>query len=105
MFLCEVNDARADTPVRNRVPPALFTAREAIVHVNFRAGSKFPVPVCTVPSSMDRTSRCGKVDAVRLYASYKLNLLLLKGQRCVKDPLDKFYRNIILKLHYTLIFV
>ena len=35
-------------------------------------------PVCTVPSSMDRTSRCNKVDAVRLYASYRLNLLLLK---------------------------
>ena len=44
----------------------------------------FPVPVCTVPSSMDRTScRCNKVDAVRLYASYRLNLLLSKGQICV----------------------
>ena len=38
-----------------------------------------PVPVCTVPSSMDRTNRCNKVDAVR-HASYRLNLLLLKGQ-------------------------
>ena len=33
---------------------------------------------------MDRTSRCNKVDEVRLYASNRLNLLLLKAQRCVK---------------------
>ena len=57
--------------------------RTAVLHLNFRAGSTFPVPVCTVPSSMDRTSRCNKVDAVRLYASYRLNLLLLQGHRCV----------------------
>ena len=25
--------------------------RAAVVHLNFRAGSAFPVPVCTVPSS------------------------------------------------------
>ena len=55
----------------------------AAVHLNFQAGSPFPVPVCTVPNSMDRTSRCNKVDAVRLYASYRLNLLLLKGPRCL----------------------
>jgi len=55
----------------------------AVVHLNFRAGSTFPVLVCTVPSSMDRTSWCNKVDAVRLYTSYMLNLILLKGQRCV----------------------
>ena len=61
----------------------LRNARVAVVHLNYRAGSTFPVPVCTVPSSMDRTSRCNKVDAVRLYASYRLNLLLLKGQICV----------------------
>ena len=53
--------------------------RAVVVHLNFRAGSAFPVPVCTVPGSRDRTSRCNKGDAVRLYASY----LLLKGQRCV----------------------
>ena len=50
-------------------------------------GQPFRAQVCTVPSSMDRTSRCNKVDAVRLYigyASYRLNLLLLKGQICVK---------------------
>ena len=45
----------------------------------------FPVPVCTVPSSMDRTSRCNKVNAVRLNALYRFNLLLLKGQICVFD--------------------
>jgi len=32
--------------------------RTAVVHLNLRAGSTFPVPVCTVPSFMDRTSRC-----------------------------------------------
>ena len=58
-------------------------ARAAVVHVNFRAGSIFPVPVWSVPRSMDRASRCNKVDAVRLYASYRSNLPLLKRQRCV----------------------
>ena len=58
----------------------IHEARAAVVHLNFQAGSTFPVPVCTVPSSMDRTIRCNKVDAVRLYASYRLNLLLLKGE-------------------------
>ena len=60
------------------------TSRAAIVHLNFRAGSTFLVPVCTVPSSVNRTNRCNKVDAVRLYASYRLNLLLLKWQICVR---------------------
>ena len=58
-------------------------SRAAVVHLNFQARSTFPVLVCTVPSSMDRTSWCNKVDTVRLYASYRLNLLLLKGQMCV----------------------
>ena len=57
-----------------------LTSWAAVAHLNFRAGSTFPVPVCTVPSSMDRTGRCNKVDAVRLYGSYRFNLLLLKGQ-------------------------
>ena len=65
-------------------------ARAAVVHLNLRARSTFPVPVCTVPSSMDRNSRCNKVDAVRLYASYRLNLLLLKGQRCVMGTLRSY---------------
>ena len=59
-------------------------ARAALVYFNFQAWSTFPVPVCNVPSSMDRTSQGNKVDAVRLYASYRLNLLLLKKQRCVE---------------------
>ena len=55
----------------------------AEVHLNLWARSTFPVPVCIVPSSMVRTSQCDKVEAVRLYAPYRLNLLLLKGQRWV----------------------
>ena len=54
--------------------------RAAVVNLNFRAGSTF----CTVPNSMDRTSLCNKVAAVRLYASCRLNLLLPKGQICVQ---------------------
>ena len=65
------------------IPCHAHHSRAAVVDLSFRAGSTFPVPVCTVPSSMDRTSRCNKVEAVKLYASYKLNLLLLKGQRCL----------------------
>ena len=60
-----------------------YTTRAAVVHLNFRAGSTFPVPVCTVPSSMDRTILCNKVDAARLHALYRMNLLLLKGKICV----------------------
>ena len=56
-------------------------SRAAVVHFNFRVGSTFPVPVCTVPCSIDRTSRCNKVNVVRLYASYRMNLLLLKRKR------------------------
>ena len=58
--------------------------RAAVVHLNFRAGSTFLVPVCTVPSSMERTSQSNMVDTVRFNALYRLNLLLLKGQRCVR---------------------
>ena len=43
-----------------------YHSRAAVVYLNFRAGSIFPVPVCTVPISMDRTSPRNKVDAVRL---------------------------------------
>jgi len=57
----------------------------AVVHLNFRAGSTFLVPVCTVSpghwvnkKTLNRTSRRNKVDAVRL------NLLLLEGQGCVE---------------------
>ena len=62
---------------------SILGSRAAVANLNFRDGSTFPVPVCTVPSSMDRTNRCNKVGAVRLYASYRLNSLLLKGQICV----------------------
>ena len=50
----------------------------------FPSQVNLPIPVCTVPSTMNRTSRCNKVDKVRLYASYRLNLLLLKGQAEVR---------------------
>ena len=47
--------------------------RVAVVHLNFRAWSTFPVPVCTVPpghwvnkQTLIRTSRCNKADTVRL---------------------------------------
>ena len=56
------------------------STRAAVVHLNFQAGSTFPVPVCTVPSSMYRTSRCNKVDVVKNNALFKLNLLLLKSR-------------------------
>ena len=36
-----------------------------------------------IKQTLNRTSWCNKVDAVRLYVSYKFNLLLPKGQRCV----------------------
>ena len=55
-------------------------ARAVVVHLNFRAESSFPVPVCAVPSSMDRNSRCNKVDAVRHYASHTFT----KGWWCVQ---------------------
>ena len=71
-----------------------FNSRAPVVHLNFRAVSTFPVLVCTVPhghwvnKADNRTSRCNKVDVVRLYASYRLNLLLLKGQSCVNCGLS-----------------
>ena len=63
-----------------------------------RAGSTFPVPVCTVPHGLwvndaDNQQNYNKVDAARLYALYRLNLLLLKGQRCVvgNREVDQLY--------------
>ena len=71
------------------------------VHLNFRAGSTFPVPVYTVHSSMDRTSRCNKVDTVRLYASYRLNLLLLGVEVHECSILEKNFRiHFIPKRHF-----
>ena len=74
----------ANIRTNNCIFVCMQISRAAVLHLNFRAGTTFPVPVCTVPCSMDRTSRCNKVDAVRLYASYRLNLLLLKRQRCLQ---------------------
>ena len=62
-------------------------SRAAVVHFNFRAGSTFPVPVCTVPhghwvnkaDNQQDYSRCNKVDAVRLYASYRWRFTFTKG--------------------------
>ena len=52
-------------------------SRAAVVHLNFRAGSTFPVLVYTVPpdiglieQTLNRTSRCNKVDAVRLKVEF-----------------------------------
>ena len=39
-------------------PSATLPPRAAVVNLNLRAGSTFPVPDCTVLSSMDRASRC-----------------------------------------------
>ena len=62
------------------------------IHLNFRAGSTFPVPVCTVHSSMDRTTRFNKVvDTVRLYLGWmylesdRLLLIFLPACRCTKS--------------------
>ena len=90
--------------VKCKMYPTLLVTG-AVVHLNFRAGSIFPVPVCTVPSSMDRTRRCNKVDAVRLYTSFRLNLLLLKGQRCVWYNFENILEiwNILILLHSSLI--
>ena len=65
----------------------VLCTRAVVVHFNFRAGSTFPVPICTVPHghwvNQADNQQDWPVDAVRLYASNWLNLLLLKGQRCV----------------------
>ena len=75
----------------------------AVVHLNFRAGSTFPVSVCTVsPGLIKQTLNIGLAGATRLtrsdfmlHASYGLNLLLPKGQSCViKLCLIKYELNI-----------
>ena len=64
-----------------------YNTRAAVVHLNFRAGSTFPVLVYTVPpghwvnrADTNRTSRCNKVDAVRL----KVEFTFTKGS-AVRD--------------------
>ena len=34
---------------------------KVLVHLHFQGGSTFPITVCTVPSSVDRTSRCNRL--------------------------------------------
>ena len=61
--------------------------RAAVVNLNFRAGSTLPVPVFTVPhgnwvnkaQTINMTGRCFRIDQ----SDFRLNLLLLKRQRCV----------------------
>ena len=43
----------------------------------------YRIDIGLIKQTINRTSRCNKVDAVRLYASYRLNLLLLKRKRCM----------------------
>ena len=57
--------------------------RTSVVHFNFRAGSTFPVPVCTVSPGLwvDKAL----AGATRLtWSDFRLNLLLLMGQGCVR---------------------
>ena len=81
--LCDIVASLVLISCKSKKKAIISGSRAAEVHLNLRAGSIFPVPVSSAPSFMDWTSRCNKVDAVRLYASYRINLLLLKGQRCV----------------------
>ena len=63
-------------------------ARAAFVHLNFPAGSTFPVPVCTVSTGhwVNKADSIGLAGATRLTRSdFRLNLLLLKGQVCVNE--------------------
>ena len=67
--------------------------RAAVVHLNFRAGSTSPVPVCTVSPGhwviKADTQYIWLAGATRLTRSdFKLNLLLLKGQGCVQYDAD-----------------
>ena len=57
----------------------------AIVHLNCRAGSTFPVRVFTVSPGHWVNNAIGMAGATRLtWSHFRLNLLLLKGRRCVK---------------------
>ena len=61
--------------------------RAAVVHLNFRSGSTFPVPFCTVPHGNWVNNQQDQPVQQMLTRSYMLNLLLLKGQRCVMHVL------------------
>ena len=74
------------------VNPCIVYPRAAAVHLNFRAGSIFPVPI-------------GLAGATRLMRSdFRLNLLLLKGQRCVKYlyPRTHILKPLWTRSHYRL---
>ena len=61
--------------------PLYDPTRAVVVHLNFRAGSTFTVQVCTVSprhrvkkQTLNRTSQCNKVDAVRLQVEFTLTI-------------------------------
>ena len=58
----------------------------AAVHLNFRAGSTFPVPVCTVsPGHWVTQTQFAHAGATKLTRSdFRMNSLLLKGRGCVQ---------------------
>ena len=45
-------------PVVKEVISVLVFVCMSVVHLNFRAGSTFPISVCTVPSTLGWTSLC-----------------------------------------------
>ena len=55
----------------------ILLSRAAWEHL--RAGSTFPVPVCTVPSSLDRNSRCNKVEFTFSKGAEVCDALILRG--------------------------
>ena len=73
----------------------IIWTRAAVVHLSFRTRLTFPVQVFTVLSSMDRTSRCNKVDAVRL--SFAMHLFLVPS-------LNLFFSMAIFLYHHLIVF-
>ena len=82
------------------------------ITLNFRAGSTFPVPVCTAsPGHWVQTLNSTIASATRLTQSdFRLNLLLMKGQRYVrcqcedkilKDNVKKRYKRGSLEIMST----
>ena len=68
----------------------MFTGGRSIFEFPRRVNLFFPSLYCSWLYGQDY-SRCNKVDVVRLYASYRLNLLLLKGHRwCIYRVLEKW---------------
>ena len=68
----------------------------ALVHWNFRAGSTFPIPVCTQSP--------GPAGATRLTRSdFRWNLLLLKGQRCIMFMARPMWKHPFFLVHFLII--